>query len=181
MAALKQELGNRYGRLQVAGPDPAGRPAYWLCACDCGSDVVVFGGALRSGNTKSCGCGRGTHRHTVGRRYHPLYWTWSNMRKRCYSPSRDEYASYGGRGISICDRWRDSFADFLADVGERPSPQHSLDRIDNDGNYEPGNVRWATKSEQLANRRCTSDPCARHRAALEARITELEDQLCRQS
>lgn len=82
----------------------------------------------------------------------PEYRAWDAMKSRCYNPKARGYAGYGGRGIAVCDRWRYSFENFLADMGERPSPEHSLDRIDNDGNYEPGNVRWATRSEQQRNR-----------------------------
>jgi len=83
----------------------------------------------------------------------PEYSTWSLMIQRCEDPSSDRYGYYGGRGISVCPKWRTSFAAFLEDVGPKPSPAHSLDRIDPNGNYEPGNVRWATKKEQARNRR----------------------------
>lgn len=84
---------------------------------------------------------------------HPLYRCWEAMRRRCYVKSDHAYSSYGGRGISVCERWRENFANFLADMGERPSLKHSLDRIDNNGNYEKSNCRWATFSEQCRNRR----------------------------
>ena len=83
----------------------------------------------------------------------PEYIAWCAMRKRCSNPGHPAYKHYGARGISVCDRWESDFPAFLADMGERTSPKHSLDRIDNDGNYEPGNCRWATKAEQMANRR----------------------------
>lgn len=86
----------------------------------------------------------------------PEYWAWRDMKKRCLNPHSHEFINYGGRGIRVCDRWLNSFAAFLVDVGRRPSPKHSIDRIENDGNYEPGNCRWATVREQLANRRTTS-------------------------
>ena len=84
---------------------------------------------------------------------HPLYSTWNNMKQRCVNPKHPAYCWYGERGISVCDKWRDSFAAFLEDMGERPSDVLSLDRIDNDGNYEPGNCKWSTVKEQAANRR----------------------------
>lgn len=90
------------------------------------------------------------HRH-AGRSVTPAYRAWQNMMTRCFNPKATQYAWYGGRGISVCERWRD-FAAFVADVGERPSPKHSLDRIDCNGDYEPGNVRWATHTEQCRNR-----------------------------
>lgn len=91
---------------------------------------------------------------------HPLYETWRSMRSRCYSKNNHAYRSYGGRGIQICDRWREDFWSFVVDVGERPSKGHTLDRIDSDKNYEPGNVRWATRLEQTQNRR-SSKTCRR--------------------
>lgn len=91
------------------------------------------------------------HGYAVGGR-HPLYRVWANMWTRCSNPNAINYHLYGGRGICVCERWRD-FVLFFADVGERPSPQHSLDRINNDGNYEPGNVRWSLRTEQGRNRR----------------------------
>jgi hypothetical protein len=81
------------------------------------------------------------------------YRAWHNMKQRCLSPGHPKYRLWGGRGITVCERWRNSFAAFLADMGDRPSPHHSIDRIDDDGHYEPGNVRWATASEQRRNRR----------------------------
>lgn len=92
------------------------------------------------------------HGDTRGGRISPEYRIWRGIKTRCLNPSDHSYPGYGGRGITICDRWRDSFEDFLADVGRRPSPKHSIDRINNDGSYEPGNVRWATPTEQQLNK-----------------------------
>lgn len=86
----------------------------------------------------------------------PEYWAWRDMKRRCLNPNARDFANYGARGIQVCERWRESFCAFFDDMGLRPSPQHSLDRINNDGNYEPGNCRWATVKEQLQNRRTTS-------------------------
>ncbi len=85
--------------------------------------------------------------------HHPLYSTWQNMRQRCVNPKHPAYSHYGERGVTVCERWSNSFKAFLEDMGEKPSPELSIDRIDNDGNYEPGNCRWATKSQQMLNRR----------------------------
>jgi hypothetical protein len=152
--------GERFGRLRVIGRSPennAQRRALWECVCDCGNTTVLPRKDLTTGNTRSCGCFARdwtVEKHTVhGRSRTPEYHAWKNMRQRCLNPNHPNYHHYGGRGVTICDQWLDSFAAFLADVGERPAPGLSLDRIDNDGNYEPGNVRWATQSQQIRNQR----------------------------
>lgn len=158
--------GKRFHRLIVAQRVP--RPhsnrtkgVYWLCRCDCGGSTVTTTNCLKSGNTRSCGCYKREHAAAAAKRAntkhghskkHPLWMTWIGIRSRCHNPRATGYKHWGGRGITICDRWRD-FTTFIADVGERPSPDHSLDRIDKDGHYEPGNVRWATHEEQANNRR----------------------------
>lgn len=147
--------GHKYGKLLVIGRSGMlnGRVS-WLCRCDCGGDVVVTGNNLRTGNTIACGCGRfgNTKAKTHGLTGTPEYRSWQAMFKRCDNPNSEAYHHYGGRGIGICERWKE-FTNFLADMGHRPSMQHSLDRKDNDGNYEPGNCRWATKEEQARNQR----------------------------
>lgn len=130
--------------------------ARWRCRCACGEKTLVFGNQLRSGKTQSCGCwAREKARAdstTHGGSRTQLYQTWRGVLDRCTNPKHRAWKNYGGRGISVCADWR-SFEVFRVAMGERPSPKHSLDRIDNDGNYEPGNVQWSTKSTQMRNTR----------------------------
>lgn len=151
----------RFGKLTVMGvADSVRKPngdtvRRWSVVCDCGVRLVVNGASLRGGARKSCGCGRrGVSRNRThgrsGDMGHSAYKVWNSMRSRCTSGNKD-YRHYGGRGISVCERWK-SFTNFLADMGEAP-PGMQIDRIDNDGNYEPGNCRWATPTQNLRNRR----------------------------
>jgi len=161
--------GQRFGRLTAvfARADRRGE-AHWSCVCDCGNEVVVRAGHLRDGSTRSCGCLKNeltstrmlTQRYALkpghvrrgGSARSREYRSWDAMRARCTNRKCKDFPDYGGRGITVCDHWK-SFANFLADMGPKPSPQHSIDRRDNDGNYEPGNCRWATALEQRHNRR----------------------------
>lgn len=159
--------GQRFGRLLVLGYAGCTDEARWNVRCDCGVLKTVGGKSMREGGTVSCGCYHRERTGLIGRtrnvrhhgahrgRFESEYIVWSGMLTRCNCPTQPSYPRYGGRGISVCERWsgRDGFAHFRVDMGLRPSPRHSLDRIDNDGNYESGNCRWATASEQAMNRR----------------------------
>lgn len=156
------KTGRRYGRLLVLGLGPRkGKFLAWLCQCDCGKQIVVRTGALRPGNrpgsTNGCGCMKqfnGKHLRTHGARYTTEYNSWRSIHDRCYSPNNPQYYLYGGRGIGMCDQWKD-FTKFLEDMGHKPTPKHTIDRIDPNGQYEPSNCRWATPMQQARNKRNT--------------------------
>jgi hypothetical protein len=147
-------LDTAFGRLTVIGPSAKVNRSgmHYQCRCECGTEKAVAGIHLRSGHTSSCGCHKGRLTHGATRTTE--YRIWANMRSRCSNPNLGAVSgNYIGRGISVCERWSSSFVNFLADMGPRPSPRHTLDRIDNDGNYEPGNCRWATADVQRRNSR----------------------------
>lgn len=154
-------VGNQFGRLWIIKFDRMDKYGHsrWIAYCECGKLKTVTSNKLLLGKTRSCGClqkdvtsqlnkVRATHRDIKS----PEYKCWASMIQRCYNPKHDNFVNYGGRGIEVCSKWRESYLRFLEDVGRKPTLQHSIDRINGNGNYEPGNVRWATRSEQEKNK-----------------------------
>ncbi len=157
MARNLDLTGQRFGRL-VAVSVEGTVPRVWRCVCDCGATVVAAAGTLRYGSTKSCGClqrdraSETSRTHGDSRRNPREYRVWRIIKSRCTNPNFPSYADYGARGIGMCQRWAESYSAFLADMGRCPEGS-SIDRIEVDGNYEPGNCRWATASVQAKNKR----------------------------
>lgn len=155
--AIDISVGMKFGRLEILGIFKKGRSNVCSCLCDCGKTKYIAINSIRKGLTKSCGCLRAemcAKRHLKhgldGTKEHK---TWVGIKQRCLNKNCRDYKDYGGRGITVCDRWVESFQNFLDDIGKKPSPEYSIERVDVDKGYEPGNVKWIPMNQQALNKR----------------------------
>ena len=158
MSALKDLSGQTFDRWTVLEKGPVARDTQWRCRCSCGAERLVQTKHLRSGRSRSCGCFKSdappaARKHGFSAEKHPVYTTWMGMRRRCQDPNDDAYQNYGGRGIKVCDEWQDPVVFMTWALANGWKNGLSIDRIDNDGNYESGNCRWATAKQQRRNQR----------------------------
>lgn len=168
MANAIDLVGKRFGKLLVIERVSSHSPhAVWKCKCDCGEERNIIGQNLRRLMQVSCGCWnqerKTTHGATKDGTVTKEYMSWKAMIQRCTNPNRKHYEEYGGRGITVCDRWLNSFENFLEDMGKKTSARHSIDREDTNGNYEPDNCKWSTQSEQISNQRIRQDNTSGHK------------------
>ena len=160
MPKVHDLTGKHFGRLKILERNPKNDNhggSRLDCECDCGNKITVQAGNLKNNHTQSCGCLNkevtSKTNSTHGLTNTPEYYTWAAIKRRCYGTYSPDYPDYGGRGIVMCDEWKNDFTVFLRDMGPRPSSSHSIDRKNNDKGYDKENCRWATRSEQQRNKR----------------------------